>query len=132
MFGGLVPSHWALDCIVHRPDLPVWFNGPKVGLGLWEAPIAAFLVEVGLLGVGAAVYLRRTRARNRWGHLGFPAFLAVLLVLQVGATFGPPPPDMTAVITSNVIGLVLLVWLWSVDRARTTRLWPIGMTSPRC
>src|SRR6266852_7412816 len=26
-----VVSHWILDLIVHRPDLPLWPNGPKSG-----------------------------------------------------------------------------------------------------
>ena len=33
----LVVSHWVLDFVSHRPDLPLWPGGPKVGLGLWNS-----------------------------------------------------------------------------------------------
>src|SRR5271165_6989480 len=36
--GLLVPSHWFLDLPFHRPDLPVWPGGPKLGFGLWNSP----------------------------------------------------------------------------------------------
>jgi membrane-bound metal-dependent hydrolase YbcI (DUF457 family) len=32
--GLVVVSHWVLDWIIHRPDMPLWPGGPKVGLGL--------------------------------------------------------------------------------------------------
>ena len=40
-------SHWLLDAIVHLPDLPVLGFGPdrKIGLGLWNYPGAAFVLE---------------------------------------------------------------------------------------
>src|SRR5918995_2728329 len=41
----LVLSHWVLDFITHRPDLPLWPGGPKVGLGLWNSLEATALVE---------------------------------------------------------------------------------------
>jgi hypothetical protein len=31
-------SHWILDCVVHVPDLPLYDNTMKVGLGLWNRP----------------------------------------------------------------------------------------------
>src|SRR6266404_408716 len=42
----LVVSHWVLDFIVHRPDLPLWPGGPKVGLGLWNSWAASISVEL--------------------------------------------------------------------------------------
>src|ERR1700724_1626661 len=49
-----VLSHWVLDLLVHRPDLPVLPHGPYVGLGLWnlpavEAPLAGALYAAGAL-----------------------------------------------------------------------------------
>ena len=33
-----VVSHWVLDLVVHRPDLPVWpGSATRVGLGLWNS-----------------------------------------------------------------------------------------------
>ncbi len=42
-------SHWMLDLVVHRPDLPLYDNTAKVGLGLWNYPAPAFLLEVAAL-----------------------------------------------------------------------------------
>jgi len=63
----LVVSHWVLDFIVHRPDLPLWPGGPKVGLGLWNSWAASIFVEVLLFGVGMWMYLGATRPRDRVG-----------------------------------------------------------------
>ena len=43
-----VLSHWILDLVVHRPDLPVYDDTLKAGLGLWNYRAAAFLLEVAL------------------------------------------------------------------------------------
>ncbi|PYX80357.1 MAG: hypothetical protein DMG70_24045 [Acidobacteria bacterium] len=34
MVGLAVLSHWTLDFLVHRPDLPLWPGSPRPGLGL--------------------------------------------------------------------------------------------------
>jgi hypothetical protein len=47
--GVAVFSHWALDLLVHRPDLPLYDNSFKVGLGLWNFPMLAFPVEIAVL-----------------------------------------------------------------------------------
>src|SRR5216110_1016954 len=36
LIGLAVLSHWILDFVVHRPDLPLYDNSAKVGLGLWN------------------------------------------------------------------------------------------------
>ena len=35
--GALVMSHWMLDVVAHRPDMPTWPGGPKLGAGLWNS-----------------------------------------------------------------------------------------------
>ena len=45
-------SHWILDFLVHRPDLPLWPGRPKVGLGLWNSWIAEVVIEVGIFAAG--------------------------------------------------------------------------------
>jgi len=42
----LVFSHWLLDFVTHKPDLPLWIGGPVVGLGLWENRPSAFWIDV--------------------------------------------------------------------------------------
>src|SRR5450631_3687556 len=41
-----VISHWLLDVLVHRPDLPLYpGNSPRVGLGLWNYPVITIIIE---------------------------------------------------------------------------------------
>ncbi|HTP28804.1 MAG TPA: hypothetical protein VMK12_24480, partial [Anaeromyxobacteraceae bacterium] len=68
--GGLVLSHWVLDFVSHRPDLPLAPGALKVGLGLWNSVPATVVVEGVLFSVGVALYATGTRARNRAGSVG--------------------------------------------------------------
>src|SRR5438128_3331704 len=76
--GACVVSHWFLDVIVHRPDLPVFPQGPFVGLGLWNSLPATVAIECGLLALGLTLYLRATRARDRIGVYGLWSLIVVL------------------------------------------------------
>src|SRR4029453_11232462 len=49
LVGAAVFSHWILDFVVHRPDLPLFDDSAKVGLGLWNRPALAFGLEATLL-----------------------------------------------------------------------------------
>jgi membrane-bound metal-dependent hydrolase YbcI (DUF457 family) len=68
--GVAVFSHWVLDFVVHRPDLPLYDNTRKVGLGLWNFPALAFSVEASLLFGGMILYLRVTKPINATGRFG--------------------------------------------------------------
>ena len=55
-------SHWVLDLVVHRADMP-WLPGDaghfrKLGFGLWSHPRAAAAVELVLVLAGAWMYWR--------------------------------------------------------------------------
>jgi hypothetical protein len=58
----VVFSHWVLDLLVHRPDLPILpgnaGNLPLLGFGLWQLPLASALVELALVLGGAYLYYR--------------------------------------------------------------------------
>ena len=117
--GGLVLSHWFLDWIVHRPDLPLWRGGPKVGLGLWNSWAASISVEAILFGVGIWMYLSSTRARDGMGVYGFWALVGLLCLGWVGALFGPPPPGVHQLaVGALVMWIVFIPWAWWVDRHR--------------
>lgn len=61
---GLVSfSHWVLDLLTHRPDMPLWPGGsaPLLGLGLWRWPTATALVELMLVAGGGALYWAAAR-----------------------------------------------------------------------
>lgn len=54
-------SHWLLDLIVHRPDLPLLpgnaGNFPLLGFGLWNEPAISITIEAVLIGAGAILYV---------------------------------------------------------------------------
>src|SRR5262245_16623490 len=60
----LVVSHWVLDFVTHRPDMPLYPGGPKAGLSLWNSVPATVTVEVAMYLAGAWIYLQTTRARS--------------------------------------------------------------------
>jgi len=115
-----VGSHFVLDLITHRPDLPLW-GGSDIYLGfdLWRSVAATAIVEMAILVVGLLIYLRTTRGTSRWGRIG-PWVLALLLVaIQMSAYIGPPPPGIMAIGIVGLAGQLLLVLLaFSVDRGR--------------
>ncbi|GLC24973.1 metal-dependent hydrolase [Roseisolibacter agri] len=119
ILGAAVVSHWLLDAPMHRPDLPLWPGSRTlVGGGLWNSVPATLAIELGILGVGLALYVRGTRARDRVGRWGLGAMVALLVVLFVGAVYGPPPPSERALALSS-LGLWLFVpWGWWIDRHR--------------
>ena len=92
VIGVAVFSHWVLDFIVHRPDLPIYDDAAKVGLGLWNYPVAAFGLETLLLFGGMWLYLVRYRMRVTPLIL----FGLVMLAIQAYVFFGPPPASDNA------------------------------------
>ena len=105
--GIAVVSHWVLDAISHRADMPIGIGGPKVGLGLWNSVPATVIVEAALFAGAIAIYARR-RAVTK----GFRTLMGVLSVLYVANLAGPPPPSVTAV-AAAAVALVPLLWWWA-------------------
>lgn len=119
VIGLLVVSHWLLDFITHRPDMPIYPGGPTVGLGLWNSPVATIVVEALMLSVGVAMYTRVTRARDAIGRWGFWALVALLATSYVISSNAPPPPNQTALAVGGIIfGWVFVLLAWWVDRHR--------------
>ncbi len=101
--GAAVFSHWVLDLLVHRPDLPLYDDTLKVGLGLWNYPVLAFALEAALLFGGMYLYVRNTRSVARGGRYGMWIFGIAMLGVQSTVFFGPPPPsDKAAAIMALV------------------------------
>jgi len=113
--GLAVFSHWVLDLIVHRPDLPLYDNTAKVGFGLWNRPGLAFALEA-LLSLGGLMLLL---ARRPAGRVGPVLFGLIMLVVQAYVFFGPPPasPVATAVTALGAYAAFAFVIWWLVDRA---------------
>jgi membrane-bound metal-dependent hydrolase YbcI (DUF457 family) len=119
ILGALVVSHWVLDYVTHRPDMPLYPGSSKFGLGLWNSIPATMAIEAAMYVTGLAIYLRSTRARDGIGRWAFLSLAALLLVLYVVAAFGPPPPSVDALWTTAIVGAsVLTLWAWWADRHR--------------
>lgn len=115
----LVVSHWILDALTHRPDLPLIPGGETmVGLGLWNSVAATIVVEAALF-VGAVwLYARTTRAIDRTGRWGFRSLVAVLTVIYVGNLFGPPPPGEQEIAIVSLVLWLFVPWGYWIDRHR--------------
>lgn len=118
----LVLSHWFLDLIVHRPDLPLLHNdGPLLGLGAWNSMPLTILLEAGLFLGGVVVYLRTTKPTDRVGTWATWSLIAVLGLVYVMNIVGPPPPSEQAIaVAGNAMWLFVLLAWWG-DRHRTVR-----------
>lgn len=121
LVGALVPSHWLLDLLAHRPDLPLWPGGPTVGLGLWNSLPATLLVEFDLFAVGAWLFLATTEARDRIGSWGAYGLVLLLVVIYAGNAFGPAPPNVTVVAVAGLSLSLVVALAWWIDGHRTTR-----------
>jgi hypothetical protein len=123
VIAALVVSHWFLDFLTHRPDMPLYPRGPKFGLGLWNWPAATFAIELPMFVAGIAIYFHVTRARDRVGMAATFMLLALLLVIYVGdAMSGAPPPSPTAIAWVGLAGAVLITaWAGWADRHREAR-----------
>ena len=123
--GLAVFSHYPLDVLVHLPDLPLTGNdSAKLGLGLWNHPMATLALEGLFLAGGLALYLTRSSHRHpvRTGRI-----LGVVLLLAgtyLATVFGPPPPSMTVVAVSGIVFILLSGALaaWADQRATPQEL----------
>ncbi|HEX6099212.1 MAG TPA: hypothetical protein VF432_23060 [Thermoanaerobaculia bacterium] len=116
--GAAVLSHWVVDFIAHRPDLPLWPGGPKVGLGLWHSVPGTIAVEVAMFIAGLALYLRMTRPRDRIGSIALWSLVVFLAVIYVANLTSPPPPDARSIAFAGLAQWLFVPWGWWIDRHR--------------
>ena len=115
-------SHWILDLLVHRPDLPLYDDSSKVGLGLWNFPVLALALELAFLFGGMYLYLRTTKPITSVGRYGMVAFGLLMACVQVVVFFGPPPSsDRAAAITALTLYAAFAAVAYWLEKKRVPR-----------
>jgi len=116
-------SHWPLDFVSHRPDMPVTpGTHAYFGLGLWTSIPATLIVEGGFWVLAIIFYVRITRPRNRASTYVFWSGIVLLTLVWCSNIAGPPPPNPTmAPIASLVFFSLSVVWAYSVNRLRNAQ-----------
>jgi len=109
LVGFAVLSHWLLDALVHRPELPVVGAGSRMlGLGLWNDMPVALVVEAALVFAGVLLFLQGA-SLPRGRSIALAALAIVVLVFTVlGMTVAPPPPSAAAMAASSLVTLVVV------------------------
>lgn len=121
VLGLCVASHWFLDAIVHRPDLPLYPGGPLLGLGLWSSVPATLALELPLFALGVWFYAQKTEARDATGRWALWALVALLPVIYLANIFGEPPPSVTAIAWIGQAQWLLVAWGYWIDRHRSAK-----------
>ena len=124
-------SHWLLDLVVHRPDMPILPGGTNyLGFGLWDYAWPSYFLEVGLLGAAMAWWLFVTRG-PRWTVFASWTLVAALAVLQFAVITAPTLAMQAGTLTEadvprggeqSVLGLVVFsliaMAIWAIERRR--------------
>ena len=125
LLGALVVSHWFLDLPVHQKDLPLWPSdvSPKYGWGLWNVPVATYIIEFTIFLAGVSAYTRITRPLDRIGRWGWWIYVALLAIVYV-ASNGPPPPSVSALAWTSMGIWLFIPFAWWIDKHRVLILPP--------
>lgn len=123
IMGATALSHFLLDAITHRADLPL-FGGDsyRLGLGLWNYILASSLIEFLTFFAGLWMYLKSTRGITFSGRYGMIIFSTFVTIMWMASLLAPTPSNLN-IIGFTIFGLVFQLtaigtvsWL---DRKRT-------------
>jgi hypothetical protein len=88
LVGGVAFSHWILDLIMHRADMPILPGNvgdlPLLGFGLWRVPVAAIAVEALILLGGVFLYWRTARVAASPTRRGITPTVVSAVLLACG------------------------------------------------
>lgn len=94
ILGAAVLSHWFIDVLAHKADMPLFHNSFKVGLGLWQYPWIAFLFELAVFGLAGYYLLKNYQKIKRY------LVLIILLAAGFAAMFFAPEAEATPALAS--------------------------------
>lgn len=116
LLGICVLSHWILDLLVHRPDLPV-FPGEsvKLGIGLWNHPLIATILEAAIFISAVWWYVSTSKAKNKKGKYILWSLILFLVIIQVMNMLGPPPPDVKSIAIAGHLQWLFVFWAYWTD-----------------
>jgi hypothetical protein len=119
----VVLSHWVLDSISHRPDMPLAPGTQRLfGLGLWSSLPATLIVEGGFWLLAIILYVRSTHPQGRAGVYGFWGGVAILTLSWYNNIAGPAPRDPhTAPLASLTFFSLAVAWAYWINRLRQSR-----------
>ncbi len=117
--GGLVFSHFVLDVLTHRPDMPLAPGvSAKMGLGLWNVPAVEIPLETLMFAAGVWLYARATKARDRTGAVALWSLVGFFAIVHAANLLSPPPPSVVAVAWSAQALWLVVAWGYWIDRHR--------------
>ena len=116
-------SHWLLDALAHRPEMPLASStSATVGLALWNNMPVALMVEAVLVALGLCVFLQGSGLAHGKSVAFTILILIILICTIVGMTVAPPPPSASVMAGSSLITLVvvcqLIAWLGRLPREK--------------
>ena len=120
MLFAVVVSHWVLDVISHRPDMPLAPGVAQVyGFGLWSSLPAVLIVEGGFWLVALILYARATRAKNLAGKFVFWVGVALITLVWYGNIHAGMEPDaVKAGIGGLIVFCLMVAWAYWINRLR--------------
>jgi membrane-bound metal-dependent hydrolase YbcI (DUF457 family) len=118
-----VVSHWVLDWISHKPDMPLAPGASQVyGLGLWTSLPWTVVVEGSLWLAALVIYSRTTRAKKRTGiyvFWGFVVLLTMAWIPNFTPSAAPAAQSLTSVsIVALVFNSLMIAWAFWINRLR--------------
>ncbi len=119
-----VVSHWVLDFISHRPDMPLAPGIEKVyGLGLWNSFPATLVVEGGFWLLALVLYARATRPTGWMGVIVlWVGALLLTIVWNANIHGGIDPNPVSAGVGGLIFFSLLVAWAYWTNRLRPTKV----------
>ena len=116
--GGVI-SHWFLDLLMHKPDLPIYPGGAKFGFGIWDSVPLTIAVEFLFFAGGIYLYLKTTRAKDKAGVWSFWSLMVFLFVGWLGSIYGPAPGSVDELAYSALTVWIIILWGFGIDKHRS-------------